>query len=102
MSLTLTKRTFSSGVSSRSRLVVASSSIVGIVPQPASTTSGSATSSLEAKPQRDAPASTCASASSIVSHCGSGCFEAITRLIVLVLSRTFAMVATRVLASGGR
>ena len=100
-SVTFTKRTLSSGTSWRSRLAAASSSIAGIVPQPASTMSGWPASVL-AHSQIVAPLSTCSRASSIDSHCGSGCFEAITRLIVRVDWCTFSIVASSVFASGGR
>ena len=61
-----------------------------------------AVSSLDANSQTVAPCSTCSRASSIDSHCGSGCFEAITRLIVRVDWCTFSIVASSVFASGGR
>ena len=85
----------------RSRSAAASSSITGIVPQPASTMSGSPISVL-AHSHAVAPFSTCSRASSIDSHCGSGCLDAITRLIVRVDWCTFSIVASSVLASGGR
>ena len=72
-----------------------------IEPQPASTMSGSLASVL-AHSQVLAPRSTCSPASSAVSHCGIGCLEAITRLIVRVDCSTRSNVASSVLASGGR
>jgi undecaprenyl pyrophosphate phosphatase UppP len=79
--MTLTTRTRRSGRSRASRSAAARISFVGTIPAAASTTSGSIPSSVLAQRQIDAPAVACAFASSIDSHCGSGCFVAMTRLM---------------------
>ena len=71
----LMTRIFSSGRGVRSRSTAANVSSVGTSPQQAMTTSGSLPRSLLAHSQIPNPASQCFIASSIVSHCGAGCFR---------------------------
>ena len=75
----MTTLTFSSGTSSRRIFAAASTSMVGMSPAHASTTSGSSPStSVPAQSQMPRPRVQCSTASSIVSQFGFGCFPATT------------------------
>ena len=75
-STTLTTRTFSVGRCSRSSETAASVSTVGTSPQQAITTSGAPSVSVDAHSQIPAPRVQWMTASSMHSHCHSGCLPA--------------------------
>jgi hypothetical protein len=99
---TLMTRIFSSGKCWRSIFTAASVSSVGTSPQQAMTTSGSPPSSLLAHSQMPSPAVQCLIASSMSSHCSSGCLPATMTLTSLWLRRQWSVTDSRVLASGGK
>jgi len=80
-STTFTTRTRTSGSFSRRMVTAASVSSVGVSPQQAMTTSGSAPWSLLAHSQMLTPCVQWRTACSMVSHCGRGCLEATMTLI---------------------